>query len=380
MTQRPKTSILIVDDSRLFRSALESTLAREDDIEVVGSVWNGKKAIEFIEKTPPDLVTLDIEMPELNGLETLEAIEKFNRSRPEANPVGAIMISSHTRRGADITVKALEMGAFDFIAKPEGGSLAANIGQLCQQLLTKIRLYTSRRITSRLLQARLQPPPSRPMKREPPPLAPPPGATVIQHEGAIRAILIGVSTGGPKALMEIMPSLCDKVEAPILIVQHMPPTFTQSLAKSLDSKCRHAVSEAVDGETVLAGRVYIAPGGRHLELRRQGGEAVTRITHQAPEKGCRPSVDVLFRSAAEVYGGDLIAVILTGMGEDGTLGAGLLKAKGAVILAQDEATSVVWGMPGSAAGAGHVDRLLPLADIPDAIVVTMDKANKRNAS
>ncbi len=370
MAQRKNTTLLVVDDSRLFRSALEAMLVREDDITIVGSVWNGKKAIEFIEKTPPDLVTLDLEMPELDGLGTLKAIKRFNNSRPDEKPVGVIMISSHTSKGADITVKALEMGAFDFIAKPEGGSLADNIGSLSRQLLTKIRLFTSRSITSRIIRGQPKPPSRSKPKTQP---------AVVSHKvispGAIQAILIGVSTGGPKALVEIMPDLCDKVDVPILIAQHMPATFTKSLAKSLDSRCSHSVIESSHGDRVFPGHVYVAPGGRHMELRKKGGQVVIEINDAPPEKGCRPSVNALFRSAARVYGGRLIAVILTGMGEDGTIGAGVLKDKGTVVLAQDEASSVVWGMPGSAYNAGFVDRLYPLGDIPEAIATTIRRAD-----
>lgn len=371
MAQRKKTTLLIVDDSKLFRCALEAMLARVDDIEVIGSVWNGKKAVEFIRKTPPDLVTLDLEMPEMDGLGALKAIQQFNDSRPDDKPVGVIMISSHTRKGADITVRALEMGAFDFIAKPGGGSLAANISDLSRQLLTKIRLCSSRRITSQLLRNRSEcsaPPAkkSKPVVKSKP----------VRSSGSIRAILIGVSTGGPKALMGLMPLLCDKVDLPILIAQHMPATFTQSLAKSLDAKCRHTVTEGSDNARVEPGHVYIAPGGRHMELRRKGTDVVIKVHDAPPEKGCRPSVNALFRSGAQIYGRDLIAVILTGMGEDGTDGARILKDKGAVILAQDEASSVVWGMPGSAAKAGYVDRLLSLGEIPEAIGVTLRRAGK----
>ncbi len=369
MEQQSRASLLIVDDSRLFRKALEAMLAQEENLVVVGSVWNGRKAIEFIEKNPPDLVTLDLEMPELDGLGTLKAIKKFNRSRPDVKPVGVIMISSHTRKGADITLKALEMGAFDFIAKPEGSSLSENIADLSRQLLSKIRLYTSRRLTSQFLRTRskvpVQPKPGRgtPVRKK---------ATIIST-GSIRAVLIGVSTGGPKALMEIMPSLCDRIEVPILIAQHMPATFTRSLARSLDSKCSHSVIESSDGTVILPRYVYVAPGGRHMEVRSQGTKVVAAINDSPPEKGCRPSVNALFQSAASVYGGDLIGIILTGMGEDGTIGSGMLKKRGAVIFAQDEATSVVWGMPGSVEKAGYVDRLLPLADIPEAIAAVVNR-------
>ncbi|GAB4335100.1 MAG: chemotaxis response regulator protein-glutamate methylesterase [Desulfobulbaceae bacterium] len=354
-----KTRILIVDDSRIFRSALQQGLSRASDIEVIGSVWNGVKALEFLRENDPDLVTLDIQMPEMDGIETLQAIQKINTERPPERQIGVIMLSSHTKKGADITVKALEMGAWDFIPKPEGNDLQDNLTFLCQQLIVKIRNYAVR---VRTRPKRKQPvttdeSASRKKKKK-----------ELSCSQAIRAVLIGVSTGGPKALAELLPPLCEKITVPILIVQHMPPTFTESLAKSLNAKCRFTVSEASDDSPVLEKHVYIAPGGRHMILAGKGDETRIRILDTAPEKGCRPSVDKLFRSGAEIYRQHVIGVILTGMGTDGTEGGKQLKLHGAPILVQDEQSSVVWGMPGSACGAGIVDATLPLGEIPDAIV------------
>ncbi len=343
-----KIKILIVDDSRIFRNAVSESLAAETDIEVIGSVWNGVKAIEFIRSRTPDLVTLDVEMPDMNGLETLAAIQEINAANKGCSvPIGVIMLSSHTAEGADITIKALEMGAFDFIQKPEGKDLKESFEILRRRLIAKIRDFAAQGRTAEFAK------PLPPIPKNLPPSA-----------SEVKGILIGVSTGGPKALAEILPPLCDKVEVPIFIVQHMPPAFTLSLAKSLNAKCRHTVLEASNHEVVKERHVYIAPGGRHLLLIRRRNEIMTVINDQPPVKGCRPSADILFKSGATVYGSDVAAVILTGMGSDGTDGARFLKRAGAVVIAQDEATSVVWGMPGSALASGNVDHVLPLGEIP----------------
>ncbi|QTA90483.1 protein-glutamate methylesterase/protein-glutamine glutaminase [Desulfonema magnum] len=364
---RIKTKILIVDDSRIFRSAIEESLSGEDDIEVIGSVRNGIKAIEFIRSHRPDLVTLDIEMPDMDGLETLKEIRKINASDNNIPPIGVIMVSSVTNKGADITIKALEAGAFDFITKPEGKMLAESIEILHRRLVIKIRYFASRRISSYLAKGPVRLSSSPVYKQKSArsgTMSARPGAFVSSR---IKAILIGVSTGGPRALAEILPPLCEKVSVPIFIVQHMPPTFTQSLANSLNLRCSYTVTEGLNNSVVQERHVYIAPGGRHMLLRRRRGNILIITNKQPPEKGCRPSADVLFRSAATVYGGDVIAIILTGMGADGTKGAGTLKRSGAYVIAQDEESSVVWGMPGSAEASGNVDKILPLENIPEAV-------------
>ncbi len=357
-----KTKILIVDDSRVFRSVVEESLSGESDIEVIGSVRNGVKAIEFIKANHPDLVTLDVEMPDLDGLETLKAIQKINfyhanqgnEAKDSSHPIGVIMISSFTSRGADITIKALEAGAFDFITKPEGKSIEESMEILRRQLLVKIRYFASRLISSYIT-------------GEIAPKNPIVFHTEFVSSSRIKAILIAVSTGGPRALAEMMPRLCEKTDIPIFIVQHMPPTFTQSLAASLNLRCRYTVEEGKDNEVVQNNHVYIAPGGKHLVLYRKSGDILTVTNTYPPENGCRPSADMLFRSAASIWQGDLIAIILTGMGTDGTKGAAILKKAGAYIIAQDEESSVVWGMPKSVKDSGNAHEVLSLSDIPDAV-------------
>jgi two-component system chemotaxis response regulator CheB len=358
------TTILIVDDSLIFRKIVQKCLDGEDDIKVIGSVRNGVKAMEFIRTQRPDLATLDLEMPEMNGLATLEAIQRVNAEDQELPPIGVIMLSAFTKKGADVTIKALESGAFDFITKPEGNDQQKNFSTLRRQLLAKIRFFTSRRIALKNKQS-IEP---IYQKKKIPEKTKSDAPIQMVKKTKYKAILIGVSTGGPRALMSVIPELCQHVDIPILIVQHMPPKFTESLAESLNSKCRYQVIEAHHNQSILNKYVYIAPGGKHMVIQRKGAELFIHNNEDPPEHGCRPSVDVLFRSAASVLGADIVAVILTGMGTDGTNGLSKLKSSGAYVIAQDEATSVVWGMPGSAVRSGFVDEVQPLDKIPESIV------------
>jgi two-component system chemotaxis response regulator CheB len=355
--------VLIVDDSRIFRAALEEALADEAGVAVAGSVFSGEKALEFLHQTPTDVVTLDVEMPGMDGLQTLEAIRRFNAGRKPGTEVGVIMVSAFTKRGADVTVRALQAGAFDFVTKPSGPSAEDNRRTLRQQLAVKVQLFMAYR-RSRSVTPAKEPPaaeaaPDQPTRRR----------SWAQAPGRrpLRAVVIAASTGGPRALEALLPALCARTEAPILIVQHMPRHFTQSLAESLARHAGRDVIEARDGDAVQPRKVYLAPGGKHLLLRSEGGRVLTGLNEQPPENNCRPSADVLFRSAAAVLGGDVVAVVLTGMGCDGTAGLGPLKRAGAYAIAQDEATSVVWGMPGSAAAAGMTDEVLPLGLIAAAV-------------
>jgi two-component system chemotaxis response regulator CheB len=358
------TTILIVDDSLIFRKIVQKCLEGEEDIHVIGSVRNGVKAIDFIKKQRPDLVTLDIEMPEMNGIQTLSAIQEINAANVNKSPIGVIMLSAFTKKGADITIKALESGAFDFITKPEGNDQQKNYSTLRRQLLAKIRYFTSRRIASQNKQSqpiivnKEKPTPEKVEKEEP-------VSQITQTK--YKAILIGVSTGGPRALMSVIPALCQRTNIPIMIVQHMPPKFTESLAESLNSKCRFQVVEAFNNQSIKNEHVYIAPGGKHMLIKKKGAEIFIHTNEDPPVHGCRPSVDVLFESASHIYGGDIVAVILTGMGTDGTEGLSYLKQRGVHIIAQDEASSVVWGMPGSAVRAGLVNDVQPLDKIPECI-------------
>ncbi len=352
-----RINVLIVDDSRLFRSALEQALAGQEDIAVVGSVFSGAKALEFIRKTPPDVVTLDVEMPGMNGLETLEQIQRLGAGRP----IGVVMVSAFTRRGADITVKALQAGAFDFVTKPSGPSEEANLATLRDEVLTKIRACARHRVRAGApVGVRVAAPP----------------VAVVPRVAPLRVIVIGASTGGPRALSAMLPELCSLVDLPILIVQHMPAGFTGSLAESLARETKKDVVEATDGTGLTMSTVYIAPGGRHLLIRGSAATAKTGLNDQPAENGCRPSADVLFRSAATVFGNSVAAIILTGMGRDGTAGLGAIKRAGGYVFAQDEATSVVWGMPGSAFEAGVTDELLPLNQIARSVAAVVQRSRR----
>lgn len=361
----PTARVLIVDDSRIFRAALQEALAGVEDVTVVGSVYSGERALDFIRATPPDVVTLDVEMPGLDGLETLKAIQHLNATRPTGSEVGVIMVSAHTRRGADVTVRALEAGAFDFVTKPSGESSAECLAILRQQLGCKIRLLLARRSAPvRSVRSVSRPATERPRWR-------------ASGEGGVRGILVAASTGGPRALQTLLSDLCGRLDLPVFVVQHMPAGFTHSLAEHLATKTSARVIEAIDGDPVQRGTVYIAPGDRHLVLRSERGRLLTGLNDLPPENGSRPSADVLFRSAAAVLGGDVVAVVLTGMLHDGTAGLRPLKRAGAYAIAQDEATSVVWGMPGSVVQAGLADEVLPLSDIAAAIETLVTDRGRR---
>ena len=360
--------VLVVDDSRLFRTAVAESLAGETDVQVIGSECNGLRAIEFLRSNPAvDVVTLDLEMPEMDGLATLKAIRELNASRARESEIGVIMLSAHTTQGAASTIAALTAGAFDFITKPISESPDESITSLKRQLPSRIRAYATRNRT-RPLGTAAAPTVPRPLTPPNSPVLRLPASRPLGRIGGIQAILIGVSTGGPRALMMILPRLTHLVRLPIIIVQHMPPKFTASLAESLDRVCTSRVHEAVDGMPVESGHVYLAPGGKHLILRRANHpQIICGVNENPPENGLRPNVDVMFRSAAQVWQGHVVAVVLTGMGADGTKGLGPLKRAGAPVIVQDETTSVVWGMPGAVVAAGLADQVLPLEAIPEAV-------------
>jgi two-component system chemotaxis response regulator CheB len=369
---KEQKKVLIVDDSATYRSLIQAILKEEEDIKVVGSVASGEDALDFVRSTPPDIITLDVEMPGMNGVDTLIKIQAYLEKNPHIPKIGIIMVSAFTRKGAQITIKALEAGAFDFIPKPKTDNSMENTEILRRQLLVKIRHFAiSQHRKSKESSTHYQKQvPEEPAIETPPHLE----AKKKSLPGNIQAILIGISTGGPKALVKMLPVLSEKIKLPIFIVQHMPATFTQSLADTLNQRCSHRVIEINRKELVDNNTVYLASGGKHmLLLKNRGADPIVMTNNEPPENGFRPSVDVLFRSAAPVYGGNLIAVIMTGMGNDGTRGMGALKRLGAYNIVQDEATSVVWGMPQSAVEAGYVDKILPLEQIPDGILRIINK-------
>jgi two-component system, chemotaxis family, protein-glutamate methylesterase/glutaminase len=350
--------VLVVDDTITYRTIVSHALAGIPGVEVVGVAANGKIALQKLEHLHPDLLTLDVEMPEMNGLEVLRCLRRNKAD------VGAIMLSACTSEGAESTIEALELGAFDFVIKPSGGTPEANADRLRQELRRRIEAF----VRSREIRAILHGGAAAGSGGAIPaavangaaagkPVAPAisttdPAAGCQRHtfhEAGLSArpaiVALGISTGGPQALTTLLPQLPADLAVPVLIVQHMPPMFTRSLADDLDHRCALHVCEAVDGQAVLSGSILIAPGGKQMKVERDGETPVVRITDDLPENSCRPSVDYLFRSVARVYGRRALGVIMTGMGNDGAAGCRLLHRGEAPILAQDEASCVVFGMP-----------------------------------
>lgn len=351
--------VLVVDDTAIFRRVVSDAFAALPDVEVVGVATNGRNALSRIEELQPDLVSLDIEMPELDGVQVLEAL------KARGTDVGVLVLSALTRRGGELTMKALDLGAFDFITKPAGGNPDQNRAFLTAELGPRLKAFARKREIQKLLRSGS----ARPLPARPTPARPLPAGLPAPPALKPELVVIGVSTGGPTALTTVLSRLPATFPLPILIVQHMPPLFTASLAASLDGKSPLTVKEGQDGERVLPGTVYLAPGGSHMKLMAEaGGEKRIRITDDPPENHCKPSVDALFRSVAHGFPGRAVAVILTGMGSDGTLGCRLLKRHGGTVIAQDEASCVVFGMPKEAIQAGVVDIVAPLEGIADEIL------------
>lgn len=333
--------VLVVDDSVVIRRIVSEALSGDPQIHVVGTASNGVIALQRIRQLNPDVVTLDVEMPEMDGIETLRHIRK------DFPDIQVIMFSTLTERGASITIDALALGARDYLTKPSGSSspeLAFKM--LKKDLLVKVKQFLPSVV------------PDVPAKLDIPTFS-----QKKQYKGPRQAVVIGVSTGGPNALSTILPEFPSGFHLPVLIVQHMPPIFTRLLAERLQSMTTLQVREARDEEPVNAGEILIAPGDHHLQVRKTAEGVVTELNQAPHENSCRPAVDVLFRSAAQVWGGAVVAVVMTGMGQDGLRGIESLSQQGAHVIAQDEQSSVVWGMPGYVARSGLADSVLPLTQV-----------------
>ncbi len=370
-----KLRVLVVDDTIVYRKAVSDVLSEIPGVEVVGVAHNGQIALSKIATLKPDMLTLDIEMPVMNGIELLEKLQADNSN------IGVVMVSTLTTDGGEMTMKALELGAFDFILKPQSKNQAEGKKQLKSSLVPIVREFKLSRNAPSLLAKRgrfnkttstVQRKPLKPLKKVGATSLKPKQKTVAKR-GKSEIITIGISTGGPNALTQMLPRLPGNIGVPVVIVQHMPPVFTKSLAASLDAKCALTVKEAVDRETLQNNTVYIAPGGKQMKLvaSADGTNRQIKITSDPPENSCRPSADYLFRSVGDYYVGRTTAVIMTGMGSDGTKGLQILNQKGATIIAQDEASCVVFGMPKAPIESGLADVIAPLNKIADEIVKTL---------
>ncbi len=372
------TRVMLVDDAVVVRHVLSDTLASVEGIEVVGTACDGKDAMAKLGRYKPDVVVLDVEMPNMDGIETLTAIKA---SHPH---IKVIMFSTLTSRGAAATMDALMAGADDYVTKPANvGSISAAIESINKELAPRIKAVHR---PSRFRPAstgttapetigsssRSQRKPSSP---ETPLAITPVAPGGSRSPGRVRLVVVAVSTGGPNALAELLPALPATLPVPVAIVQHIPPMFSKALADRLNTKCALEVFEATAGQQLRAGQVAIAPGGMHLTVRKDGDAIVMDTNLGPPENSCRPAADVLFRSAVAAFGGDVLGVILTGMGADGTKGSQAVTAAGGSVLIQDEATSVVWGMPGSVAAQRIPCEAYPLTELAGQIAQRAVRCN-----
>ena len=337
------TRVLIVDDSVVIRRVLSDVLAEDPEIEIAATASNGSIALAKIPQVNPDLVTLDIEMPVMDGLETLKQIRKLYPRLP------VIMFSTLTERGATATLEALSLGASDYVTKPSHSDSSAGAKeQVRLNLIPKIKSLRAQR--TEIVRVEKPAPVQRPLRRR------------------IEVVAIGTSTGGPNALGKLLPEIPADFPVPIVIVQHMPPLFTHFLASRLNHLSSLAVHEAEAGKALEPGHVWIAPGDYHLTLVRKGTSVWLDLNQSPPENSCRPAVDVLFRSVAQTFGPNVLAVVLTGMGSDGLRGARAIREAGGEVFVQDQDSSVVWGMPGAVAAARQADQVYPLDRIGQELV------------
>lgn len=383
-----KMRIVLADDSAVVRRLLTEALNSDPALEVIGAAKNGQEAVAIIQSKPAELVLLDVEMPVMDGIEAVHAIRKFNQRIP------IVMFSSLTVKGGAATLDALAAGASDFVPKPSSvGHFQQALDYLQQELIPKIKQFGkvsspaivpfrlsgssphTTQVASSVGKVEQLPIPAGPQFAVNP-------ASVVGAapgslgKGQIDVVAVASSTGGPVALEEVLRDLPGDLAATILVVQHMPPMFTQILAERLDKYCALQVREAYDGVAIAPGQVWIAPGDFHLRVERLGTRHVLRTDKSPHENSCRPAADVLFRSVAQSFGARALAVVLTGMGKDGLAGTREIRARGGRVIAQDEATSVVWGMPRAIAEAGLVERCLPVAQIGRELLTAVSRPSK----
>jgi two-component system chemotaxis response regulator CheB len=373
-----RTRVLVVDDSVVIRRLVTDALSREAAIDVVGVAANGRIAQAKVAQLAPDVITMDVEMPEMDGIEAVRALRAAGHTQP------IIMFSTLTERGAHATLDALAAGATDYVTKPANvGSVQQSLEQVARELVPRILALSAAR----------RGPAARTGAARPAGGAAPAASSTAAPAGAgarvrlaaaptprpVRLVVLGSSTGGPEALSRVITAL-PPLSVPVAVVQHMPPVFTRQLAQRLDRLGPWSVAEAGNGDTLRPGHVYVAPGDHHLEVRRAGPSLVTHLTQAPPENFCRPAVDVLFRSAVAAVGGDLLAVVLTGMGADGRAGAERIVGAGGTVVVQDEPSSVVWGMPGAVATAGWAHRVVPLAEMAMTIGRTVEDARRTSVA
>lgn len=373
MIANKKLRVLVVDDTIVYRKSVSDIINEIPGVELAGVAHNGKIALDKVVSLKPDLLTLDIEMPVMNGIEVLAELKKNHPG------IGAVMLSTLTADGSEMTMKALELGAFDFLLKPKSKNIAEGKREIRRLLEPILKAYARSRTARNLLQSKPVSTRTQPVLKRTTLATTRPGAVKktlgqspqqsMRRATKSEIITIGISTGGPNALNQMLPQLPGDLNVPILIVQHMPPVFTKSLANSLDKKCKLKVKEAEDREPIQPNIVYIAPGGKQMKLvaAADGHNRLIKITDDPPENSCKPSADYLFRSVADYYVGRTTAVIMTGMGSDGTKGLEILKSKGAHIIAQNEDSCVVYGMPKAPIERGYADIIAPLQKIAEEI-------------
>lgn len=363
----PAIRVLVCDDSVVIRRLVSDILASDPEIEVVGTAVNGKNALDKIGQLRPDVLTLDVEMPVMDGLQTLIEIRKIDKKLP------ILMFSTLTERGAGATLDALERGASDYVTKPANvGSVSESMEAVRSQLIPKIKSLTHRAATpARTARPAFGAPPGAPGR---PPMAGARSPIVVTPakpatpSSRVDIVAIGISTGGPDALSQVVPRLPADFPVPIVVTQHMPPVFTQLFAQRLNGKSKIEVAEATDGESLRPGRLLIAPGDYHMRVVNRANGAAVKLDQGPQENYCRPAADPMFRSVPEVFAGRALAVLMTGMGSDGAKGAEHIIRAGGSLIVQDEETSVVWGMPGAAVAAGLPCVVTPLGQLADSII------------